>query len=365
MFDFIPLEYYTPLYFNMLLLVVIITFIHTQSYSGFSKITFTFNKVTTSILFSFVLLYIGLRPISFVFGDMGTYASHFDQLAYGDGFLFPKGDIGFYSLMKLISYTKSATLFFFIIAVLYVVPLYIAVRKWFPTYYFFGFLMLLASFSFWSFGTNGLRNGVATSFMLLAFSLKNKPIKYGLFLLALSFHSSVLLIIGAYFLSVFVENSKIYFYSWLASIFLSLSMGSIWGMFFLKLVLGKENKLYNYLSGKGLVGDSTMNVGFRWDFLIYSTSAVAVAYYFIMIKKINDKHYQQLVHIYLTVNAIWIFVIRARFSNRFAYLSWFLMGIIIIYPFLKEVYWKNQFAIVGYVIAIYFSFTYFMNIFIY
>ena len=362
MFDFIPLEYYTPLYFNILLLVIVITFVHTQNFSGFSKNTFTFNNVATLILFWFVLFYMGLRPISYVFGDMGNYANQFDQLAFGDGFFFKKSDFGFYSLMKLISYTKSATAFFFIVAALYIVPLYIAVKRWFPTYYFFGFLMILASFSFWTYGTNGLRNGVATSFMLLAFSLKNKPIKYGLFLLAFSFHSSMLLVIIAYFLSVFVKDSKIYFYTWFATIFLSLIMGSFWETFFLKLGLGQKNRLRTYMENKDIGADRFANTGFRWDFLIYSAIAVAVAYYFIMIRKINDKRYQQLVHIYLTVNAVWILVIRARFSNRFAYLSWFMMGIIIIYPFLKQVYWKNQFSIVGYIIIIYFSFTYLMNI---
>ena len=41
--------------------------------------------------------------------------------------------------------------------------------------------------------------------------------------------------------------------------------------------------------------------------------------------------------IYLTANAFWILVIRSSFSNRFAYLSWFLMAIIIFYPFFKHI----------------------------
>ena len=38
---------------------------------------------------------------------------------------------------------------------------------------------------------------------------------------------------------------------------------------------------------------------------------------------IEDQLYVKMCNIYLLANAIWILVIRANFSNRFAYLSWF------------------------------------------
>jgi len=366
MFDFIPIAYYTIIYYNIILLVIFFTWIHTIQFSGFTKETFAFNKKATFILFWFTLLYMGLRPFSrHWFGDMGAYSNLF--YSYINGALPLNGnDIGFYTMMKFVSYFQSAPLFFFIVDVLYIVPLYISVKKWFPNYYFFAFLMLVASFSFWTYGTNGLRNGIATSLMLLAFSYKNnKILKYSLFLLAYSFHSSMLLVIGAYFLSSILKNSRIYFLGWLASIFLSLVMGTFWENFFMNLGFGDEDKLQGYFGEKELYADSFSSTGFRWDFLIYSSIAVITAYYFIIIKKINDKHYRHLVNIYLTVNAVWILVIRASFSNRFAYLSWFMMAIIIIYPFLKQVYWKKQFSIIGLITILYFSFTYFMNIFIY
>ena len=365
MLDFVPIQYYTDTYFHIILLVILVTFLHTQSFSGFTKTTFIFNKTATLFLFWFTLLYMGLRPISYVFGDMGTYNKAFKIYANG-GFTGLKGDVGFYTMMKLVSYFQSAPLFFFIVDVLYLVPLYIAVKKWFPQYYFFAFLILLASFSFWAYGTNGLRNGIATSFMLLAFSYanSNKKITYVLLALSFSFHSSMILLITAYFLTTIIKNSKIYFLAWFTSIFLSLSMGTFWESLFMSLGFGEEDKLQDYFGKKELYENSFSSTGFRWDFLIYSSIAVIIAYYFIIIKKINDKHYRQLTNIYLTVNAFWILVIRASFSNRFAYLSWFMMGIIIIYPFLHKLYWKNQFSIIGIIIISYFSFTYIMNIFL-
>lgn len=306
----------------------------------------------------------GLRPVSYYFGDMGSYAKVFDIYAAGGNAGITK-DPGFYGLMRFLAIFRSKTLFFFIVALLYTVPLYIASKRWFPKYYYFAFLILVASFSFWPFGTNGLRNGIATSFMLLAFSyLNNKRIMYGLFILAISFHSSMFLPLVAYLFTVFIRNSRIYFIGWFLSIIFSLLMGTFWETFFLRLGFGQEDKLRTYFGEKEEFAEQFAYVGFRWDFLIYSSLAVIVSYYFIFVKKINDKQYRQLTHIYLLANAFWILVIRASFSNRFAYLSWYMMGIIIIYPFLKQLYWKNQFSMIGGITLLYFSFTYMMHIFI-
>ena len=347
-----------------MLVLVLITWIHTHSFSGFSKDTFQFNKDFGTILFVFVLIYMGLRPISYAFGDMGTYYKVFKVYASG-GDPGLKKDIGFYTLMRFFAFLNMPRLFFFVVTVLYITPLYIAVKKWFPNYYFFAFLILAASFSFWPYGTNGLRNGLATSFIILAFSYpKNKWIMYAFFLLAFSFHSSMMLVIAAYFGTLLFKNPKLYFFIWGLSVFLSLTMGSFWEGVIGKLGFGQEDKLQMYFGDKDTYVDSFSSAGFRWDFLAYSSLAVIIAYYFILIKKINDRHYNHLTSIYLLVNAFWILVIRASFSNRFAYLSWFMMGIIIVYPYLKYLYWRNQFSIIGGITLLYYSFTYYMLVII-
>ena len=72
------------------------------------------------------------------------------------------------------------------------------------------------------------------------------------------------------------------------------------------------------------------------------------------LKILNEKIYS----IYLFANALWILVIQANFSNRFAYLSWFMLGLVIVYPFLKQLFFKNQSAILGNILLLYFVFTY-------
>ena len=361
MIDFIPVEYYTDIYYNILLLVVLFTWIHTKNFSGFTKETYRFSKISGILLFWFVLLYMGLRPLSWYFGDMGAYARYYDLYASG-GELDKTKDVGFYTLMKGLSYFHSTSLFFFVMALLYVLPLYIATKRLFKKYYYFAFLLLVASFSFWTYGTNGLRNGLATSFMILAFSYMNKKwLMYLLFAIAYSFHSSMLLLIAAYFVTSLYKSSGFYFKIWVLSIFLSLTMGGSIENLIANLGIFEDDRLTDYLDNKDAYADSFSSTGFRWDFLIYSALAVGISYHFIFVKKMKDKYYSQLTHIYLLSNAFWILLIKASFSNRFAYLSWFLMGIIIIYPFLKQVHFKKQFSIIGRLTLLYFLFTYLMN----
>ncbi|MDE6170822.1 MAG: hypothetical protein K2F68_06665, partial [Duncaniella sp.] len=55
-------------------------------------------------------------------------------------------------------------------------------------------------------------------------------------------------------------------------------------------------------------------------------------WYITFIKGVRDGWYNVIAITYMLSNAFWIIVIRSTFSNRFAYLSWFLMPIMIAYP---------------------------------
>ncbi len=361
----IPESYYYFVYYNVLLLFVVLTFFYTLNATGWSSLDSKFNVMLANLLFIFILIIIGLRPISWIFGDMGTYAHYFNDMKI-DGQITSSGDWGFYFLMLFLSKFISTKIFFFVLALLYIMPLYYASKRLFPNYYYYGFLFLVSSFSFFSYGTNGLRNGLATSFFMLGLSFTNKKIiRWLWFALAWSFHSSMLLPIVAYLLVSFYNSTRFYLRVWFISIVLSLTMGTFWEDIFLKLGLNFSDKIAGYFTEKDLYKDRFALAGFRWDFLIYSALPIAVAYYFIYYKRFKDTFYAQLFNIYLITNAIWILVIRASFSNRFAYLSWFMMGLVLAYPYLKQVYWRDQFSRIGILLLVYYGFTYVMNIFIY
>ncbi len=133
-------------------------------------------------------------------------------------------------------------------------------------------------------------------------------------------------------------------------------MGSLWIALFTSLGFG-DDRLADYLTPE----DANVGNSFRWDFLFHSAFAVVAGWYFIYKKKFEDKFYFQLLNTYLICNGFWILVIRADFSNRFAYLSWFMMALVIIYPFLKQNFFKNQHLLIGKIILVYFAFTYFMS----
>ena len=114
---------------------------------------------------------------------------------------------------------------------------------------------------------------------------------------------------------------------------LSLVSGGFWEGLFAGFMADERS---SYLTDGNINNDSFSSSGFRWDFLLYSASAVYTAYFFIFKKNFTDQRYNRLVCVYLAANAFWVLVIRANFSNRFAYLSWFMMGIVIVYPFLTN-----------------------------
>lgn len=350
----IPLPFYTPLFYIVMLFIILLSFLKLQikGYTIYSNR----KEYISFILLVAVTLYMGLRPISFMFGDMGIYNNYFENFANG-GEITNKKDYLWQLFLKFSSSIMSAKTFFFICAILYVVPLYSACKKWFGNNMYIPFLMFVASFSFWAYGTNGIRNGIATSFTVYALAYnKNKYFKYFILALAYSFHASIIIPISAYVLTLFYSNSKHYLIGWFIAIFLSLALGGFWENLFVSFGFGGGR--LTHLTGERY--EDIITTGFRWDFLIYSTSAIFTGYYFIYKKKFKDPIYIQLFNIYVTANAFWILIIRSGFSNRIAYLSWFLMAAVIFYPFFKQQFFKQQQRVLAFTVLIYYGFTYFM-----
>jgi hypothetical protein len=356
MFDFIPLEYYSKLFYYVTLLMVLISFFALQINNKHSNST-TFNLV----LMVGLIIYIGFRPISGgMFGDMRTYANIFEAYVKGYEGTFDQ-DIGFDWFMQKTAQLINIELFFLLVAFIYVFAHFWASKRFFSNYWHYAFLIFIASFSFWSYGTNGLRNGLAAALVVLAFSFERKKIiAIVLALVAVSFHKSMLLPVIAYFLTFVNNNSKYYVIFWVLCIPISLAAGGAFELFFAG--LGFDDQRLVYLTDGNVNDDEFSSTGFRWDFLLYSTTAVASGFYFVILKQFKDVLYQRLFNVYLLSNAFWILVIRANFSNRFAYLSWFIMGLVIIYPFLKGTFIKNQPKVLGWVLLVYFLFTFMLNV---
>lgn len=350
--DLIPLEIYTPILYYVLALIVIINYLRLQN-------GFVINKTGILLVF-FLIAYMGLRPISgFYFGDMANYYRFFESYQQGEP-ITQTDDLFFHYFTKLCSAIMNANFYFLVCALLYIYPLFLVSKKWLKAYWYYAFLLIVSSFSFWAYGTNGIRNGIAGSIFLLAVSRDKRVWQSILLFVAINFHKTMLLPTMGFVIAQFYNKPKHFMWFWVLCIPLSFIGGGVWESLFASIGFGDDR--LSYLTEGNVNDDKFSGTGFRWDFLIYSATAVYAGWYFIVKKKFNDKIYNNLFITYLFANAFWILVIRANFSNRFAYLSWFMMAVIIAYPFLRSNLIKNQSKSFAKVLLLYFLFTFFMNV---
>ncbi|MCK8520580.1 EpsG family protein [Aquimarina sp. D1M17] len=355
----VPIELYYPLYLNLCFFLVLFTLLHTRILNMNEPRNLSFINYTGYVLLAFLIFHIGQRPPSHLFGDTINYYRTFQHYNTG-GEILQVNDYGWHLFMKAIASVSSVHTFFTICAIIYVFPMYRISKEFFKDYWYYAFIMFVVSFSFWTYGVNGMRNGAACSLFLWGVSYhRNKVVMSLFFLVAIFFHKTTLLPIFAFVITYFYNNPKVFFKGWLACIPLSLAMGGVWITLFASLGFGDDDRLAGYLTSEAAEGTFS-STGFRWDFLFHSSFAVFAGWYFVIKKKFEDKLYFKLLNTYLICNGFWILVIKANYSNRFAYLSWFMMAIIIAYPFLKKQFFKDQHFLLGKVILVYFSFTFFM-----
>ena len=127
---------------------------------------------------------------------------------------------------------------------------------------------------------------------------------------------------------------------------------------------GFDDRLEGYLIDVDHSGFS--HTGFRWDFILYSIMPIWLGYYILVKKGIRNRIYEVLISTYVLANAFWVMIIRAHFSDRFAYLSWFLYPIVIAYPlFSIDVWGHKQGRIARNILYAHLSFTIFMNLIYY
>ncbi|MBW1619746.1 EpsG family protein [Empedobacter falsenii] len=359
MFDFVPIDLYQNIYNFILLAVLFLVILYANTFKLNSAVNLLNVNLLCNALLVFSLLYIGFRPIHGRFIDMTTYNYEFEFFKYTDN---PsdriKSDYFFWYLTYYCSKVLTANQYFFMLACLYMVPLYVVSKKLFKKYGFYAFYLFIASFSFWAYGTNGMRNGIATSIFLLVFTTNKKGLQALILFIAIQFHSSMLIPTLAFLVAYFYKNPRHILIGWFICIPISLVAGGPIQALFAGLM---EDDRTSYLT-KEADASAFASTGFRWDFVLYSAAAIYAGWFYIFKKKFTDNTYRIIYGTYVIANAFWILVIKANFSNRFAYLSWFMMALVIIYPLLKQQLFKNQYMAIVYITLAYFGFTFLMNV---
>ena len=353
---------YYPVYIYSLLFLTIGYTVSISKY-GTSFIQRNTNQPLVLIyIFLFVLL-VGLRPISVYFGDTVNYAQSYNFFVNGILLYNPDSSEWLFEwLMYQCSQVMNVHSFFLLIEILYVIPVLWACKKLVSNHALLMFLVCMGAFSFFTYGTNGIRNGMACSLIIAALAcvhgnLFQKIVGGVLAFLAFNIHRSTALPIACILATFFVKDTRLILGWWIASIFLSLVVGGPIEAFFTG--LGFDDRLSSYATDDS--ADAMFSsTGFRWDFLLYSAMPILLGYYVVIKRKIWDKNYLLLLHTYILCNSFWVMMIRASYSNRFAYLSWFLYALVLIYPCLKLPIWKDQGKKTALIMGGHLGFTLFM-----
>lgn len=327
---------------------IIIVFLFTARYVNIKTSPYTLERNAPSMLLcTYMVLFIGLRPVHSVFADMVGYAYAYENTMNDVVFTWNTTSSVLFEYMTALfaSWNVPIKLYFVTISALYFFPILMACRKLFPQNTMLAFLVFLGAFSTFSYGVNGIRAGIAASIFILALAYHEKKWLVALLLfVSWGFHHSMNMPIAAYIITLFFKNSKWYFGGWIVCLVLSLAHVT----YFQKLFSGfTDEKSAMYLIGEtGWTGIT----GFRFDFLIYSAVPVTIGYLIKFRYKLSDYFYDNILNMYLVTNAVWLLCMYAGFTNRIAYLSWFLYPILIIYPFItvnplvmrrKQVVWAH------------------------
>ena len=246
-------------------------------------------------------------------------------------------DIGwsFYVLLcgKMLGW--NVDFYFIFTAAVYISGYYHFARHFFPkkTYgYFIVFAVGCLGFS--AYGVNTIRAGIALSFFLhfmVLFVHKGTLWKYVAFFFAfcsILVHKSMIIPFSAFILSKYLKNNIYYVSFWLICFMASainIDMSKLFDAFGFV-----DERVVDYIEGSNTISD--YQSGFRIDFIIYSLVPMAFWSYYRLKKNIDDIYTSHLVRMYLFSNAIWLLAIRIHYTDRLAYLSWFMIPMILLLP---------------------------------
>lgn len=321
------------------------------------------NLIAPFMLASFFAIWMGLRPINSVFGDTVNYAHTYNLISEDSATYFKWSAEWLWDSLTYLCKNYGLTIhqYFLIIEIGYIFSAFWAIKKFVPTNPYLGILFIFSSLMFFTFGVNGLRNGLACHIILLAmaFLLEDKRIiAFFLAFLALGIHRSVMLPITGVIAAVTVIREPSWALCiWILSIVISLICGEAITNFIL--TLGFDERMVDYATNRESNGLFS-SLGFRWDFLLYSSIPILMYLYVCFWKGLHDGWYNVIVTTYLLSNAFWVIIIRISYTNRFAYLSWSLMPIMLVYPLCNMKAWENQDRVAGQILILYTAFTIFM-----
>ena len=358
-----PAESYQYIY---LAIITIMTLLLASPYNKSTR-QLTERNANSALIFTvLMIIFIGFRPVSIVFSDMGGYAMAMEDHRFENLPITWDSNFLFEPMMAFLSSIGSDQWVpIVILAAINFGCTYIAMQKLFPKNVFLAMLVFWGAFSTFGSATNGLKAGCAASLFLMALAYREKRLVSILFLiLSLGFHHSMQLPIAAYLVSFFYKNTKMLLYFWVFCLIIAIShitsfMGILSGYTDAQgadYLLTEAGSQYSEFEGR---------LGFRYDFVIYSVIPIVLGYYAFFKKKLVSKEYQFILNVYILTNGIWMLCMYANYTNRIAYLSWLMYPVLIIYPFMNMEWGVKANKHLTYAVYGHLGFTLFMTLIYY
>lgn len=292
---------------------------------------------------SLITLFFGLFLIvasvfSPIGSDKATYIEFFhivDEVDWGK-------DIGWTILTRILHgiCLGNHIIYLFVLAFIYVFAYYAIGKCKLGEKYVLYFLLLSAGcLGFWSGATNILRAGIATSFFFFSLCMEEEKKKmYILFsICACMIHNSVIILVVSFFLTKYVQNFKYYIWLWLLFLLLSSANALTPLVSFLSSSMGDiGDRLAEYAFNEdSSTAELYVKAGFRIDFILYSALPIVYSRWIVLKQGYNDLFYKRLSCTYILVNCFFLTMIRVPYADRFALLSWSLISLIILYPYMN------------------------------
>lgn len=289
--------------------------------------------VVLVIIYLFII--IGLSPYV---GDKLAYYFNFARITEKSfiDLLSEKDPLFYIASKSIISLTGSIDLVFVFFSAVYILGYYFFSLKVAKQHAIFFFLVSVSFFFFIQYGINTIRAGLASIAFLFALSnYRSRKIILCILLLIISFllHKSFLIPVLSLFVTKYSYRTMHYIYVWCFCLVLSISVGgALQGVLANYLISSDDIRAYQYLTES----NENYNQGFRFDFVLFSIAPVIFIMYRYKYYILYDLWFSRIFNAYILTNAFWLLIIRANFTDRFAYLSWVMLPIVLLIPVLSE-----------------------------
>lgn len=291
------------------------------------------STVIPAILIALItLILLGFYPIEWgLETDRENYARiFFNVQEYGLSLEEYQKEFGFLLLTRVLGKFLNVEGYFCVIALIYILNYFLTCRRLAGENMVWLLIAVILSMGFISYNINTMRGGLALSFIILAIAQYPSLIRMGLCLaIGVSLHTSAIIPAFLILVSYFYDRTKLFYILWFASVLLSFVAGNTFNTMFES--MGGDDRTY-YLVQETEAYES----GFRLNFIIYSLAPLIVGAYYIFRRNFQSRIYRMIYNSYVLTNIFWVLVIRAAFSDRFAYLSWCMIPIVLMYPLLKK-----------------------------